>query len=46
MVEDAVLELIDLVLMGVESGPEGQHTFLTIDDLDDAGDLDDSRSGR
>ncbi|ROT80144.1 hypothetical protein C7M84_001143 [Penaeus vannamei] len=44
VVEDAVLELIDLVLMGVESGPEGQHTFLTIDDLDDAGDLDDSRS--
>ncbi|XP_068218270.1 dynein axonemal heavy chain 5-like [Palaemon carinicauda] len=46
VVEDAVLELIELVLAGVEGGQSGQGIldFLTIDDLDDGGDLDDSRS--
>ena len=46
--EDAVLELIELVLMGVEgggAGDQGSYSFLTADDLDDNTDLDDSRSG-
>ncbi|XP_050711756.1 dynein axonemal heavy chain 5-like isoform X2 [Eriocheir sinensis] len=47
VVEDAVLELIELVLVGVEGGgqgDQGSYSFLTADDLDDATDLDDSRS--
>lgn len=48
VVEDAVLELIELVLVGVEGGgqgDQGSYSFLTANDLDDATDLDDSRSG-
>lgn len=48
VVEDAVLELIELVLVGVEGGGQGEqgnYSFLTADDLDDGTDLDDSRSG-
>lgn len=43
-----MLELIELVLVGVEGGGQGEqgsYSFLTADDLDDATDLDDSRSG-
>lgn len=48
--EDAVLELIELVLVGVDGGVPGepgqcQTSFLTVDDLDDGGDFDDGRSG-
>lgn len=46
--EDAVLELIELVLVGVEGESTfgGSQSFLIADDLDDGGDLDDSRSGQ
>lgn len=43
-----MLELIELVLVGVEGGgqgDQGSYSFLTANDLDDATDLDDSRSG-
>lgn len=48
--EDAVLELIELVLVGVDGGVpvepgQCQTSFLTVDDLDDGGDFDDGRSG-
>lgn len=48
--EDAVLELIELVLVGVDGGApvepgQCQTSFLTVDDLDDGGDFDDGRSG-
>lgn len=48
VVEDAVLELIELVLVGVEGGIPGNDntSFLIAEDLDDGGDLDDSRSGQ
>ena len=47
VVEDAVLELIDLVLAGVgdESSEDGKQT-LTFDEKEDCGDLDDSRSSK
>lgn len=48
MVEDAVLELLELVLAGVEGGVEGEQVgldFLTLEELDDPSDLDESRSG-
>ncbi|XP_063608047.1 dynein axonemal heavy chain 5-like, partial [Penaeus indicus] len=49
VVEDAVLELIELVLVGVDGGApvepgQCQTSFLTVDDLDDGGDFDDGRS--
>lgn len=48
VVEDAVLELLELVLAGVEGGVEGEQVgleFLTLEELDDPSDLDESRSG-
>lgn len=48
MVEDAVLELIELVLVGVDGGGSGSQTglaFLIAEDLDDGTDFDDSHSG-
>lgn len=48
VVEDAVLELLELVLAGVEGGVEGEQVgldFLTLEELDDQSDLDESRSG-
>ncbi|XP_068204591.1 dynein axonemal heavy chain 5-like [Palaemon carinicauda] len=46
VIEDAVIEMIDLVLAGVEGGDPDQNIldFLTLEDLDDE-ELEDSRSG-